>query len=300
MPFIITVEECDSDQRIQSFLKKKYPHLPYHHLQQYFRKGEFKINGKKAHKNDFIYVNDSITVPPPHFLRKEKKSLSIDKDIAFKKLHDIIIDETKNFIIVNKPAGLAVQGGVNNQEHIDLWLQSIRPEHNYLLVHRLDKETSGVMMIAKGRENARKLTKDFSLQNIHKQYDVFCENIPSHKNKGKIDFSLKEGMNEKIIVDDRGKHAVTAWRLHKDFGIIKWLKCEPLTGRKHQIRVHLSASHCPIIGDKKYGLSHIISSKKLLLHAGHIKLKDGYHISADLPPYMKALISEHAEKQDRS
>jgi 23S rRNA pseudouridine955/2504/2580 synthase len=219
----------------------------------------------------------------------------------FKKL---IISERKDFIVINKPSGLASQGGSKLSKHLDGLIQALGKEdgNHYHLVHRLDKETSGVMVIAKNRAAAQNLGAQFKSRDITKIYLAVVQGVPEQQ-EGKIDLALSKKWSkgfERAAVDEEGDKAVTFYKVIDFIGqSAAYVALMPVTGRNHQLRAHMAAIGCPIVGDKKYNSNSVLMddlSDRLHLHAyklilGDMKGSDGYkaNLSDDYKKTLKML-----------
>lgn len=258
----VEVNEDFKDVRIDKFIKELASGATFGVIQKKFRKGEIKLNNKKCSISDRLNIGDIVRVPP-------FKNLNQKTDIGFnqnhaEKLKNIIIFENDEFIIIDKPNKIACQGGKNVGENIDLYIKSynIAYNQNLKLVHRIDKETSGILIIAKSRQSAIKLTEGFRNRKINKVYLTVCQGVPKPE-KGIID--------QDIFSDDKEKpqKAKTYYEVIGKLGQDESLLfMYPYTGRKHQLRVHLSNINHPIIGDEKYSTK----SDRMYLHAFGVKI----------------------------
>jgi 23S rRNA pseudouridine955/2504/2580 synthase len=198
--------------------------------------------------------------------------------------------ENDRFLVLNKPAGLAVQGGSGMTKHVDGLIRALYPDNPPKLVHRIDRETSGLLILAKTHSMAQKLTKAFEKHTIIKEYWAVVENIPT-KSKGDILTHLEKGWGkdmEKMRITEGGKYSKTSYTvLAKNTPNKKaLLSLIPHTGRTHQLRVHCEHIRCPILGDRKYNPNTL--SKTLHLHARQLILPfefDSYIFTAEPPSY---------------
>ncbi len=265
--------------RLDRYLKRIFPSLTQGVIEKYLRAGRIKVNSKKAKSNLRIDNNDKLQVfvdLPKNTVNQEKKIYSQNTmALAQKILDEYLVHKTVEFIAVNKPEGLAVQGGSKIKLSVDDALQYLNETNNtnYKLVHRLDKNTSGVLLIATSATNARILTEAFKELKIKKVYLAIVSGKPKLP-KGKIaNYLDKIRIDDKelvSVVEEGGKYAETYYEVlesKRDKSLIQFM---PTTGRMHQLRVHASSGlECPIIGDVKY------SGKKfsrMLLHAHKITL----------------------------
>lgn len=271
------VKESENDIRLDRWFKRHYPDVSHGEIEKCLRQKNIRVNQLKATANQRLKVGDLIRVPP--FKSNDKtpapqKALS-KADIQF--IQSLVIYKDKEVIIINKPAGLAVQGGTKTSRHVDGLLDGLRFDYDERpkLVHRLDKETSGVLMIARSVQAAAKMTKAFKTKDIQKTYWALVGGLPKIQ-EGKIDAPLIKKMvggSEKMCVDyEQGERAVSLYHVVDHLSNkISWLEMSPLTGRTHQLRVHCAdILKTPIIGDDKYGQRQVSFKnlpKRMYLHA---------------------------------
>ncbi len=223
-----------------------------------------------------------------------KKDFVSARDVAF--MQSLVIFKDKNILVLNKPSGLAVQGGTNTDRHVDGMLDALKFEaaEKPRLVHRIDKNTSGLLVLARNRKYAELLTKAFREHQLQKTYLAFCIGVP-RQHEGEIKGRLLK-VGEKSVIDRDGKEAVTLYKVLDTAGNkFSLIAASPLTGRTHQIRAHLESIGCPIAGDDRYygevRQKFSIFADKLYLHAYKINLSALYNkkleITAGLPDYFK-------------
>ena len=294
----------DNDLRLDRWFQRYYGGLSHGRLQKLLRTGQVRIDGKRAKSNSRIRSGQIIRIPP---LDAEKSgSLQqqrvTEADCSF--IQSLVLFEDESVFALNKPAGLAVQGGSGTKRHLDGMLAGLvgdgvdRPK----LVHRLDKDTSGVLLVARSALVADRLGKQFQRSEVRKQYWALVAGVPSIR-QGEIDLPLmKSGGRgqERVSVDEsNGKHATTRYEVIENAAReCSWLALFPETGRTHQLRVHLAAIGHPIIGDGKYGgekafLDGVDIAEKMHLHARHIEFlhptKSGkLSVTAPLTDHMMA------------
>ena len=281
---IIKVKSIDDGMRLNRWFLKYYPSLSLGRLQKLLRTKQIKVDGKKAEANLRIFTGQEIRLPPLDN-EKAQQNTSIIPDKYAELIRTMVIFKNNDIIVLNKPAGLAVQGGSGLTQHIDGMLGALKYEYEEdpRLVHRIDKETSGILVLARTRQFADKLTKAFREHKLPKTYLAITHNIPP-KDEGKITLPIEEKSAQTVyetldVVGDK-------------FALVK---ANPLSGRKHQIRIHLHSIACPIIGDKKYFLTpkpFVPEIKnKLYLHAYKMDLSCLYNkkleIVAPLPKHFK-------------
>jgi 23S rRNA pseudouridine955/2504/2580 synthase len=301
---ILTVNEDEGDMRLDRFLTARFPQLPNILIQKMSRKGELKINGKKSDPATRIAVGDAIRVPPLHVEAQAPKGRMNADDLQA--LREMTIYEDPDVLILNKPAGLAVQGGSGLTKHIDGMLSAMMDEHGEKprLVHRIDRDTSGCLIVAKTRFAARELTKTFRTRSARKIYWAVVAGVPKPK-QGRISSWIAKEQSEqdsKMVRSKHGaegaSHALTYYASVDSMpGKLTWVSLKPVTGRTHQLRVHMAEITHPIIGDPKYfnkenwqlpgGIQN-----KLHLHARRIVIphprgKGTIDVSSPLPEHMQ-------------
>jgi 23S rRNA pseudouridine955/2504/2580 synthase len=278
------------DKWIRNFLGK----APQGLIEKLLRIGKIKLNNKKIQSSTKLNVKDVINVYDVKFEEKFLKAKLKFKpsNEIIKENEDLIIDDNKDFIVLNKESGIPVQGGTKSKKNlIDIFSKSRVFENTKpYSVHRLDKDTSGVFIIAKNRDTAKLLTSLFRLRKIHKTYLAICYG-ELETDKGTFDHDLvrHEG-NKKIIEKSR-----TIYKVLDKNSSCTLLEMNPITGRKHQLRKQLSLIGHPIYGDDKYTFEKRLKTKnkKLMLHSFKIKfiINDKKHTyKALLPNYFKKLI----------
>lgn len=303
----VTVAAADADLRLDRWFLKQYPHLGHGRLSKLLRTGQIRLDGKRCKASDRLITGQDLRLPPlpepgedrrPPAPREWVPSESDLDDLVQRVIH---IDDA--VLVLDKPPGLPVQGGTGTERHLDAMLDGLtfgindRPR----LVHRLDRDTSGVLVLARTRTAAKALAQSFKGRDAEKTYWALVVGRPE-MDEGMINLPLikKGGQGgEKVQVDhDEGQPAQTAYRvLDAAARTASWLELYPQTGRTHQLRVHCDAIGHPILGDGKYGGSQAFPDKKNLarrlhLHARRIKLPhpDGgvLDVKADLPKDLKA------------
>ena len=273
MPKSYTVDDDYNDSRLDKWFKNKIINLPHSLLEKIIRKNKIKVNKKKTkssyrlQKGDLIEIYDISKLKPVD--KKEKiKYFPKKKEIGI--YDDYVIEDNENFIVINKPTGVPVQSGTKSFKNIIDILKNSKYFKNSkpFIVHRLDKETSGVLIIAKNRKYAQLFTSLFRIRKIHKTYLAIVY--------GKVDKSLNVMKDDLIYYENNKKvfqKAVSNLKIIKSHENYSFLELNPITGRKHQLRKQLLKIGCPIIGDNKYFLNDRkrIKIKNLMLHAYKIK-----------------------------
>jgi 23S rRNA pseudouridine955/2504/2580 synthase len=297
------VEPEDAELRLDRWFKRHFPGLGHGRLEKLLRTGQVRIDGKRARAGDRLSTGQSIRVPPleewaggpPRALPPGKPR---DGDGAA--LRAAVLYRDDDLIVLNKPAGLAVQGGTGTVHHLDGLLDALRFEASERprLVHRLDKDTSGILLLARNAAAAAALGAAFRGKTARKVYWAVVVGLPLPR-QGKIDMALAKlpgRGGEKMAPEDDGKSAVTYYSVIENAGDkASFVALLPVTGRTHQLRAHCLALETPILGDGKYGgaRSQIPGApgvRQLQLHARSIALphpRGGIlEATAPLPPHM--------------
>ena len=290
----VKVQEKDEGARLDRWFKRYYPALTHGALEKMLRGKNIRVNGAKASADQRLQAGDEVRIPPmPQSPIGEHKTLSAS-DIDF--IQSLVIFKDKDMIVLNKPAGLAVQGGTKTTRHIDGLLDGLKfAGERPRLVHRLDKETSGVLVLARSVKAAAVLTKAFETKAARKIYWAVVSGCPKPLS-GAVEKPLlkKSGKNggELVQVDENGQYAKSLYDVIDTTGNYSLVRLMPLTGRTHQLRVHMASLACPIVGDEKYGGENVAGiEKKMYLHAKAIQIPavNGkmIEIEAQIPEYMK-------------
>ncbi len=253
-----TIDTADENARLDAWCKQRG--LPYHLIQKWCRKGAIKVNGKKAKAEYRLQKGDMLRVPEASTQAVEpiKHASSLVAQDTETYLLPHVLHQTKEWVLLNKPRGLASQGGTGIKMAVDMLCKAHPDTREWRLVHRLDKDTSGLLLLAKHAQAAKVLTSAFRTKEIAKDYLAITVGVP-HPKQGRIVAPLAiendATQQQKTMVDEEnGKSASTEYEvLAKASQVAALVKLSPITGRKHQIRVHLQAVECPILGDGKYG-----------------------------------------------
>ncbi len=288
------VDSTYNNMRIDRWIRNKIGKIPQSLIEKNLRSGKIKINKKKVKSSFKIKTNDEIRIFNFDFKERisQKKIKFVPTNEIIKSNENLIIDNNDNFIVINKSAGISVQGGTKSKKNlVDIFAKSeIFQETKPYSVHRLDKDTSGVFIIAKNRETAQLLTSLFRLRKVHKTYLAICHG-ELEKNSGEWNDDLIRYDNGKKIIEK----AKTIFKVVDKNSNSSFVEMKPITGRKHQLRKQLFNIGHSIYGDQKYkSLSSIKGiNKNLMLHSYQIRfmIKDKkYTYKALLPDYFKKLL----------
>ena len=273
MPKSFTVDDDYNDSRLDKWFKNKIINLPHSLLEKILRQNKVKVNKKKTKSSyrlqtgDLIEIYDISKFKP---VDKKQKIKYLPKKKEIGDYDDYVIEDNENFIVINKPIGIPVQSGTKSFKNIIDILKKTKYFENSkpFIVHRLDKETSGILIIAKNRKYAQLFTSLFRIRKIHKTYLAIVY--------GKVEKSIKTMKDDLIYYENNKKiiqKAVSNIKIIKSNEGFSYLELNPITGRKHQLRKQLLNIGCPIIGDDKYFLNDRkrIKIKNLMLHAYKIK-----------------------------
>lgn len=299
------VAEDDDGIRLDRWFKRHLPEVSFNIVSRWARTGQLRLDGKRATPGDRIEAGQTIRVPPAESAparspRPERKREQLAPE-ELELVRDMVIHQDEQAFVLNKPPGLATQGGTKTHQHLDRLLDGLADEGatRPKLVHRLDKDTSGAILVARTARAAGHFAKAFSGRTARKVYWALVVGVPS-ANEGLIDAPLAKQPGtggEKMHVDeDSGLAAKTRWRVVDRAGNRSaWVELQPLTGRTHQLRAHMAALGHPIVGDAKYGGAEAFLtggiSRKLHLHARRIRIDapggGAIDVTAELPTHMK-------------
>ena len=288
------VDKTYASMRIDKYLRFNIGKFPQSLIEKSLRNGKVKVNNKKVKSNFKLNLGDKIDLHNFEFKENllEKKIKFKPSNKIIKENENLIIDNNENFVVMNKSAGISVQGGTKSKKNlIDIFSKSeIFQDTKPFSVHRLDKETSGVFIIAKNRETAQLLTSLFRMRKVHKTYLAICHG-EIEKNSGQFNDMLIRYDNGKKIIEE----AKTTYKVLDKNSICSLIELKPITGRKHQLRKQLYAIGNSIYGDSKYSNKFFKQSKNknLMLHSYEIKFMINdkkYTYRASLPNYFNELL----------
>jgi 23S rRNA pseudouridine955/2504/2580 synthase len=302
----VTVTPDEGGMRVDRFFEARFPGLAFSHIQRIIRKGEVRLNGKRVEPKDRLEAGQSVRIPPLKLDAPKPSATETESEAAKTRafLKSITLYEDADVLVLNKPMGLAVQGGSGTTRHVDGMLASLRDPHGQRprLVHRLDKDTAGCLLVAKTRFAAAALAKNFRSRATRKIYWALVAGVPKPR-QGRIStFLAKEEREEESFMriarhgEEGASHAITYYAVIETAAQnLAWLSLKPVTGRTHQLRAHLAHIGHPIIGDPKYfskenwalpgGIQnrlHLLARRLVVPHprSGVID------VSAPLPPHM--------------
>ncbi|NHI00793.1 23S rRNA pseudouridine(955/2504/2580) synthase RluC [Oceanimonas sp. MB9] len=305
---LLTIEAEHEGQRIDNFLRTQLKGVPKSLIYRILRKGEVRVNKKRIKPEYKLLAGDVIRVPPVRVAEREDVLPSAKLD-SVQGLENAIIYEDDALLVLNKPSGMAVHGGSGLNFGVIEGLRSLRPQARFLeLVHRLDRDTSGILLVAKKRSMLRSLHEQLREKTMDKHYLALVRGQwQPHQKVVKAPLKKNElASGERIVkVDREGKPSETRFRIVQKFDGATLVECSPVTGRTHQIRVHtLHAGH-PIAGDDKYGDRQFDEKMKgeglgrLFLHACRIHFyhpgrEEAMTLEAPLEPALKKLLTRMA------
>ena len=301
----VAVEEDADGMRLDRWVKKRFPGLSQGRVEKLLRAGQIRLDGGRAKSNSRLIAGQSVRMPPltsdaanAHADRVRERASKADKLM----LEAAILHKDHHVLVIDKPAGLAVQGGSKTTRHLDGMLDALTLEaaERPRLVHRLDKDTSGVLVLARTAKAATLLSETFRSKGARKVYWAIVTGVPRPA-MGRINLGLHKRAGkggEKVVADEDGKPAISDYRVIEHAGrSAAWLSLEPVTGRTHQLRVHCAALGTPILGDGKYGGKEAFikgsgkAARQLHLHARAIRIPNPgggiLEVNAPLPDHMK-------------
>ena len=318
----LCVRAENAGQRLDNFLMRELKGVPKSHIQRIIRSGEVRINKKRCKGTDRVAVDDVIRIPPIRVATKHDHF----KGIAVPAQEFEIVYEDDVLLVINKPAGIAVHGGSGVSFGVIEQLRRSRPEARYLeLIHRLDKDTSGLLMIAKKRSALVKLHESIRLNHPHKIYQALAiGNWPENVHQVKLPLIKYTGaQGEKMVriasSEQSGQSALTLFKIRQRYSgpmlhavgikVVTLMDITLKTGRTHQIRVHMQSQLCPIAGDERYGDYQAnkrlqkAGLKRMFLHAAQLSIAhpvsgEVLHLSASLPADLHQFLQKLASNDN--
>ena len=300
----LTISEANSEQRLDNFLISYLKGVPKSRIYRMVRKGEVRVNKGRVDVSYKLVVGDMVRVPPVRVAEPSQAAIIVQPTLRFS-LENQILYEDDGFIVLNKPAGFAVHGGSGVNSGIIEALRQIRPQQKFLeLVHRLDKDTSGCLLIAKKRSVLKVLHELFRGDGIQKTYLALLAGRFAHK-KQLVDVPLLKNINQggerMVVVSQAGKSAETLFTRLKQFEDCTLVHAAPKTGRTHQIRVHAAWLGHPIVADDRYADDAVNKAfkkrgfKRLFLHAEQLQFAHPItaaplNFTAPLPEELQTLL----------
>ena len=301
----VTVTQEDAGTRLDRYLRRAIGPVGQGLIEKALRGGQVRVNSQKAKAAQRLQAGEQISIDP-YFLNiiekqadktaekqnKPSQKPAIDSVQAAQQIEQMTLAQTKNWRALNKPSGLAVQGGTATVKHIDGLLSAGFLGRDYKLVHRIDKDTSGVLLIAEGHQAAKHLTAGFRDHLIKKFYLAIVVGSPPASGviSARLQKSGGKGFEKMVVNEQEGQHAVTDFICLDRAGVVSLVGFSPRTGRTHQLRAHAAHIGTPILGDGKYGgaEAHIGGfDRKLHLHAWGLKLPEGQELFAPLPAHFE-------------
>ena len=302
----VAVTADESGMRVDRFLEARFPGLSFSHIQRIIRKGELRVNGKRAQPKDRLEAGQAVRIPPLRLDAPPPRAADQGADAQTRAfLKSITLNEDADVLVLDKPMGLAVQGGSGTKRHVDGMLEVLRDAKGQRprLVHRLDKDTAGCLVLAKTRFAATALAQTFRSRAARKIYWALVAGVP-RPGQGRISTYLaKEEREEESLMriarhgEEGASHAVTYYAVVDTAArSLAWVSLKPVTGRTHQLRAHMAHIGHPIVGDPKYFMKenwdlpggmqnrlHLTAHRIVLPHprGGTID------VTAPLPPHMR-------------
>ncbi|WP_264723326.1 RluA family pseudouridine synthase [Wolbachia endosymbiont (group A) of Sphecodes monilicornis] len=288
----------DDNVRLDRYIRRIFPDLKQSVIEKSLRKGLIKVDDCKAKSSDRVNSGQTITLKHLNYIENANSDRKYNEKLV-NLLRENILYEDEYILAINKPAGVIVQGGVKVKISMSDLLDQIREGETFKIVHRLDRDTSGVIILARNANVARYLMEEFKGRRVKKTYLALTSGIPS-KDSGTIDYPLVKKYvsgQEKVVVDENSpQNATTHFSIiAKSKHNVAYLKLQPITGRTHQLRAHLAHINCPILGDGKYGgkkafIDGIANKIHLHSHSLSLKLPNNKEITITAP------ITKHIEK----
>lgn len=312
MAEFIKISQVDEGTRLLRWFLRVFPGMPQRDFYKLCRGGQIRLNSSRVRGTEILRSGDVVRIPPTlnsyKVVKKHESGEKFSLD-DLEQLRKCIIHNDDDIVVFNKPAGLAVQGGTNIKKSIDKMAAAMFPYDKISLVHRIDKETSGLLVVAKNQRAAQSLAKQFQNKTAHKEYVALLNGVVPNK-KGIIDNFIAKGAvyedASAIPHDVHAQCAITEYRvLGNAHGILSWVLFSPKTGRTHQLRLHSAYTlSAPIVGDDLYGITYgkklgllesLIKTKNLFLFAYKITFvhpgsNKTITLRAEMPEFMKPVM----------
>ena len=313
MAEFIKISEVEDGTRLLRWFLRHYPGMPQREFYKLCRGGQIRINSSRCKGMEILTAGDVVRIPPTlqSFQKVASKTETGEKYSLsdLEELRKCIIHNDSDIVVFNKPAGLAVQGGTGIKKSIDKMVAALFPYDKTSLVHRLDRETSGLLVVAKNQKAAQELAKQFQSKVAHKEYLALLQGTVANKS-GVIDNYVIKGRvfpdSASAPKDSHPQRAITEYKvLGEASGLLTWVLFSPKTGRTHQLRLHSAYSlHAPIVGDDLYGITRgnlsgalgaLLKTQKLFLFAYKITFRHPgtgkiITLQAQLPDFMQSVV----------
>ena len=315
MADVITVSLVEDGTKLMRWFLRKFPAMPNRDFFKLCRGGQIRVNSARVDSNRVLRAGDAVRIPPTiagYAKRENVKKTETGNAFSMTDLENLrktIVYNDDDLVVFNKPSGLAVQGGTGIRKSIDKMATALFPYDKISLVHRLDRDTSGLLVVAKNQKAAQNLANAFQSKTAHKEYLALLNGNVSPKRgvidnymvKGKV-FDTPERINGGS--GQKPQRAITEYDVLSSAGGVSWVLFSPRTGRNHQLRIHSAESlHAPIVGDDLYGMdkkldsgiSTILATNKLFLFAyritfHHPRTNKLITLRADVPDFMKSVM----------
>lgn len=316
MAELVTVSLVEDGTKLMRWFMRKFPAMPNRDFFKLCRGGQIRVNSARVDSNRVLRSGDVVRIPPTIAMYAKRENVKkTETGSAFsmsdlEKLRKTIVYNDDDIVVFNKPAGLAVQGGSGIRKSVDKMAAALFPYDKISLVHRLDMDTSGLLVVAKTQKAAMSLANAFQTKSAHKEYLALLNGSVSPKHgvidnymvKGKV-FDKPERINGGA--GQKPQRAITEYEVLADAGLVSWVLFSPRTGRTHQLRIHSAQSlHAPIVGDDLYGrdkkidagLETILATNKLFLFAykitfHHPRTNKLITVKATVPDFMKTVLN---------
>ncbi|MYM59922.1 23S rRNA pseudouridine(955/2504/2580) synthase RluC [Vibrio sp. OCN044] len=277
----VDIDEDMAGQRIDNFLRTQLKNLPKSMVYRILRKGEVRVNKKRIKAEYKLQAGDIVRIPPVTIEEKQEESQPLNTKLnKVAELEHLIIYEDDHILVLNKPSGTAVHGGSGLKFGAIEALRALRPQSRFLeLVHRIDRDTSGILLVAKKRSALRHLQAQFRAKTVQKYYFALVMGQWKSSCKKVTAPLLKNEVNSIVRVNAQGKPSETRFKIIEKFSQATLVQASPITGRTHQIRVHTQYTGHPIAWDDRYGDRRFdaymsqVGLDRLFLHAANIKFQ---------------------------